>query len=82
MHKDMHELTLDHLRAIKKLPADKQQAQFQIMEAVLGDKVYEKYGIEPDDLDLATDKTGLESDSAYQHMMSEYMRTVQEIMNS
>lgn len=79
IHKVLHDMSVDHMRALKRLPLDELQPELNILQYVLSDKLFDLEQIEGEDLDAATERIGLESDAEYQIMVQEYMIKVQEI---
>ena len=65
IHKNLHAISVDHMRNLKKLPLQELQPELNLITQVLSDKLYEIEGIEGEDLDAATEKLGLESDAEY-----------------
>ena len=65
IHKQLHAVSVDHMRSLKKLPLTELQPELNLISQVLSDKLFELEQIEGEDLDAATERTGLESDAEY-----------------
>ena len=77
VHKKLHELSYQHMQELKKLPIKDLQPELGLIQAVLSDILHKEMDIEGEDLDAATEITGLEKDSDYMIMVQEYMQKVQ-----
>ena len=76
LHKNLHAISVDHLTELKKLPLGELQAQFGLVQSYLADKLFQKCGIESEELDGATETLGLEQDPEYMGMVQEYQMKV------
>ena len=72
-HHKLHAISLEFLKNLKKLPMPERQIELANMTAAFGDLMYNEIGIEPGELDAATERLGLEKDDKeYDAMCREY----------
>ena len=65
IHREFVKLSVEHMKDLKIYPLEELQKHFDIINHVIGDKLFMATGVINDDLSMATSNLGLEIDPEY-----------------
>ena len=79
IHQKLHIISYEHLKQLKFLSKDELEATLQIVENIIIDKLYFEYGIEPEELDAASERLEIEQDPVFNQMLNEYNEKINQL---
>ena len=75
--KKFHQLSIDQIKDLKKLPPAQIQDEIRYLKPKLEDRLFLTIGVDNADLDFNTDKLDMENDEEYQKLFKEYYEAVE-----
>mmetsp|Transcript_13306 Transcript_13306/g.22599 ORF Transcript_13306/g.22599 Transcript_13306/m.22599 type:complete len:92 (-) Transcript_13306:50-325(-) len=82
MQKVLFEFTIDFMKNLKLMTQERKAVQQTMIQFMLEDRFYLKYGIEGHHMDEAMERLQVEEDPLYQNMVKDYMQDIQALSAS